>query len=179
MSYHGLMTEFDDLLAKLGALLEDVEGLDEPVRGPVFAFLHALEAVHRIGMQRFADLIGEDDTERAREADPVVAWLLEAYGVGVDERAEVESALEEVRPYIASHGGSLDVLEVAGGVVRVRLAGSCSGCSGSAVTLTEGVERALRDNYPGFVALQVEEDHAVEVHPPPGATLLPIQDRRA
>ncbi|HWC27274.1 MAG TPA: NifU family protein [Solirubrobacteraceae bacterium] len=169
------MGDFDELLQRLGLLLDGLEQLDEAAREPVFEFLDALEQLHRGALQRLGELIGEHDMERARDADPAVAWLLEAYGVGVDERAEVELALETVRPYIASHGGRLDVLDVADGVVSVRLAGSCSGCTASAVTLREGVEKALREGFPGFAALDVEEDKA-EPHPPPAPTLLQIED---
>ncbi len=172
------VSEFDELLQRLGLLLGRLEELDDATRGPVFEFLDALEEMHRSALQRLGEALGERDVQRARDADPAVAWLLGAYGIGVDERAEVEAALETVRPYIASHGGRLEVLDVAGGVVSVRLAGSCSGCTASAVTLREGVEKALRDGFPGFLALEVEQDTA-EPHPPPAPTLLQIDDWRA
>lgn len=165
----------DDLFDRLGELLPELEQLDDPARGQVFEFLDGLEALHRSAVNRLADGLGEAEVERLRTSDPAVDWLFGAYGVGVDERAEVESALEDVRPYIESHGGSLEVLDVTDGVVHVKLAGSCSGCTASAVTLREGVEKALRENIPGFAGLEVEEDDA-EAHPPPGPTLLQIED---
>lgn len=170
------MTDSQELFDRLQALFSQLEGLDESVRGPVFEFLDGLELLHRTALIRLADMLGEEALERMRRADPAVAWLFEAYGVGVDERTQAEAALEEIRPYIHSHGGSVDVLEVAEGVVRVRLAGSCSGCTASAITLREGVERSLREGFPGFSRLEVEDDEAAP-HPPPGATLLQIEDR--
>lgn len=143
----------------------------------MFEFLDGLETLHRSALHRLSDALGGAEVERLRDSDPAIAWLLGAYGVGIDERQEVEAALDEVRPYIESHDGSLKVLDVADGVVRVELAGSCSGCTASAVTLREGVEKALRENFPGFAGLEVEEDDA-ERHPPPGPTLLQIEDRR-
>ena len=172
------MSEFEELLHRLGTLLARLEELDGATRAPVFEFLDALEQMHRSALDRLGQALGEHDLQRLRDADPAVAWLLDAYGVGIDEAAEVDAALEAVRPYIGSHGGRLEVLDVAGGVVRVRLSGSCSGCTASAVTLRDGVERALRDGYPGFVALEVEEDEAAEPHPPPAGDLLQIEDRR-
>ncbi|HEV2819414.1 MAG TPA: NifU family protein [Solirubrobacteraceae bacterium] len=168
----------DDLFDRLGELLPELEQLDEPVRGQVFEFLDGLEALHRSAVHRLADGVGEAEVARLRKGDPAVDWLFGAYGVGVDEREEVEAALEEVRPYIESHGGSLEVLGVADGMVRVKLAGSCSGCTASAVTLREGVEKALRENVPGFAGLEVEEEDA-EAHPPPGPTLLQIENVEA
>ena len=81
--------------------------------------------------------------------------------VEVDEQIQVEEALDQVRPYIESHGGGLELLEVDNGVVHVRLSGSCSGCAASAMTLRRGVEETLRENYENFkevVAHEPEED---------------------
>lgn len=172
------MPDLDSLLERLRELLADLEALDEPVRMRVFEFLDGFETVHRTAVHRLAEILGDDGVERVRGSDPAVAWLLEAYGVGVDERAEAEAALTGIRPYIDSHGGTIELLDAADGVVRIRLAGSCSGCSASAVTLQRGVEEALREGMPGFRALEVEQEDA-PAHPPPGATLLEIENRLA
>lgn len=168
----------DEVFDRLGELLAEIERLDEPVRGPVVELLQGLETLHRSAVHRLADALGEPEVERLRASEPAIAWLLGAYGIGVDEWAEVEAALDDVRPYIHSHGGSLELLDVTDGVVHAKLAGSCSGCTASAVTLREGVERALREHFPGFAGLEVEEDEDAEAHPPPGPTLLQIEDRR-
>lgn len=170
------MNDFDGLVDRLGPLLARLEQLDEPARSDVSEFLDALEEMHREALHRLARALDEREVQRLRDGDRAVAWLLDAYGVGADERAEVETALEAVRPYIASHGGRLEVVDVARGVVTVRLAGSCSGCTASAVTLREGVERALRDGFAGFAGLEVEQD-AAEPHPPPAPALLQIEHR--
>jgi Fe-S cluster biogenesis protein NfuA len=176
--------DLEAILDRLHEGLAGLERLDEPARGEILGFLDDLEQLHRTGLQRLAELLGADDVPRLRDSDSVVAWLFDAYGVGVDERAEAEAALqEEVLPYIHSHGGTLEVLDVTDGVVRVRMAGSCSGCTGSTVTLRNGVEQALQQGMPGFAALEVEEDEEpaaphpppASPQPPPGATTLPIQ----
>ncbi len=177
------MAELEPILDRLQEGLAGLERLDEPARGEVLTFLDDLEQLHRTGLQRLAELLG-DDVPRWRDTDGAVAWLFDAYGVGVDERAEAEAALqEEVLPYIHSHGGSLEILDVIDGVVRVRMAGSCSGCTGSAATLRNGVEQALQEGMPGFASLEVEEDEEpaaphpppASSHPPPGATMIPIE----
>lgn len=165
----------EEVFERLGELLAELERLDEPVRGRVFEFLDGLETLHGSALHRLADALGEAEVQRLCASDPAIAWLFGAYGIGVDERGEVEAALDEVRPYIHSHGGSLELLDVVDGVVHAKLAGSCSGCTASAVTLREGVEKALRENFPGFAGLEVEEDESAEAHPPPGPTLLQIE----
>jgi Fe-S cluster biogenesis protein NfuA len=106
-----------------------------------------------------------------------VDWLFEAYGVGVDDADAASVALEQVRPYLHEHGGEVQVLGVAHGVVRVQLVGACSGCTSAADTLRHGVEEALRENLPGFVAMDVAPDDGAAAHPPPKQVLLQIIPR--
>lgn len=71
-------------------------------------------------------------------------------------REKIEKVIrEEVAPLLASHGGSVELLEVTeGGVVRVRLAGACAGCPGARMTLTHVVENALRSRVPEMKGLE-------------------------
>jgi len=163
------------LLDRLEELLGEVDDFDEPVRETVFELLDGVDALHRLAVTRLAALL--DDVQLLREADPAVAWLLEAYGVGVDDMDAASAALDAVRPYIHEHGGDVRVLGVADGVVRVQLTGACSGCSAAAVTLRNGVEEALRDGLPGFVSMDVAPDSGAPAHPPPTQVLLQITPR--
>jgi Fe-S cluster biogenesis protein NfuA len=165
-------TNLDELIARLEALLEKMDALEEPVRGEVFELLDGFDAVHRAALARLAAKLDAETIARLR-GDRALAWLLDAYSVGVDEKATAEEALESIRPYIHSHAGRVEVLDAKDGVVRLRLAGACSGCTASAITLREGIEQALREGFPGFLRIDVEEDDA-EPHPPPGPTLLQI-----
>lgn len=168
------MSSFDELLDELERLLAEVEQLDDPVRERVFALLDGVDAMHRNALLRLGALLAPEQIEQLRDRDAAVAWLFDAYAVGVDERSAADAALEGVRPYLHSHGGEVAVIDAQAGVVRVRLSGSCSGCTASAITLRHGVEEALRERFPGFAALEVEEDDALP-HPPPGPTLLEIE----
>lgn len=160
------MNDLDELLTHLEELLAAIDGLDDDVRRPVFELLDGIDALHRFALRTMAGGLDDATIEALRARHPGVEWLFDAYGVGVDERASAEGALEEVRPYIESHGGAVEVLDVAEGVVRLRLSGSCSGCTGSDVTVRESIEEALREKWPGFVAVEVDIDDA-PAHPPP------------
>lgn len=164
------------LLDRLELLLAEVEDLDEPVRDRVFELLDGVDAVHRLAITRLADGLGEQ-LRPLRRQDVAVDWLFEAYGVGVDDVEAASAALEPVRPYLHEHGGEVEVLGVEHGVVRVRLLGSCSGCTSAAETLRHGVEEALRENLPGFVAMDVAPDDGAAAHPPPTQVLLQITPR--
>jgi Fe-S cluster biogenesis protein NfuA len=151
---------FEELLERIGALVATVEQADPAVRDPVLEVLDYLEAWHREGISRLADALPDDALASARE-DPVVAHLLDTYldqpeEEPADPEAIVNEALEEIRPYVHSHGGEMELVGVSNGVVTLRLMGSCQGCPSSEVTLTQGIEQALRERWPGFRHIEVE-----------------------
>ncbi len=60
-------------------------------------------------------------------------------------REKIESALNEIRPYLQADGGDVEFVDVSSdGVVRVKLTGACGGCPMSDMTLKMGVERQLK-----------------------------------
>jgi Fe-S cluster biogenesis protein NfuA len=68
--------------------------------------------------------------------------------------AEIESALDQIRPALKADGGNVELVEVsADGVVKVKLTGACGHCPMSAQTLKFGVERTLKEKVPGVTAV--------------------------
>lgn len=172
------MADLSALLDRLEALLEELDGWEPPVRDAALELLDGVDALHRSALRRLGELLGPETVAQLRAEDPAVGWLFDAYGVGVDELALARQAVASVQPYVDAHGGQVEVRAVSDGVVRVRLSGACSGCTGSAVTLREGVERALREGFPGFARLEVDPDDG-PVHAPPGPTLVQVGRRPA
>jgi len=64
-------------------------------------------------------------------------------------RRRVEAALDDVRPYLRSEGGDVDVVSVASGTVTLQLTGACGSCSMSTVTLRGVIEKRLFEAVPG------------------------------
>lgn len=60
----------------------------------------------------------------------------------------VEKALDEMRPFLISDGGNVELVEIDGPVVKLRLQGACGSCPSSAMTLRMGIERKLRELIP-------------------------------
>jgi Fe-S cluster biogenesis protein NfuA len=92
--------------------------------------------------------------------DDLVASLLLVQGLhpeSLDSR--VERALASVRPFLAQHGGDVELLGVDDelGAVKLRLLGSCDGCPSSASTLQGAVEVAIIEGAPEIVHIVVEE----------------------
>lgn len=143
--------EFDEAVGELEELVRSLEG-EADERG--LRLLQLVDAVHRPGLAALAAGAADDPHARA---------LLAMYSlVPLDDRAQVDEALDEVRPYIHSHGGEVELLEVTDGSVHVRLSGSCRGCSGSAMTLRRGIEAVLRERYDGFRELVADEADAAQ-----------------
>jgi Fe-S cluster biogenesis protein NfuA len=62
--------------------------------------------------------------------------------------ANVETILDEMRPYLISDGGNVELVEIDGPIVKLRLQGACGSCPSSTMTLRMGIERRLRDAIP-------------------------------
>jgi Fe-S cluster biogenesis protein NfuA/nitrite reductase/ring-hydroxylating ferredoxin subunit len=115
------------------------------------------------GLSRLLDILGEFGVLDARlqdalAADALVSGLLLVHDLHPhDVRSRVTRALDSVRPYLGSHGGDVELVEVSdSGVVRLRMRGSCDGCPSSSVTLQLAVEGAIEAAAPEVSRIEVE-----------------------
>jgi len=60
----------------------------------------------------------------------------------------VETVLDELRPYLMADGGNVELVEIDGPIVNLRLQGACGSCPSSSMTLKMGIERKLRETIP-------------------------------
>ena len=69
---------------------------------------------------------------------------------GTDILRRIEQTLDSLRPYIASHRGSVEVVDYdeGQGVLLLRMGGTCHGCSAATVTLRQGIEVRLKELVP-------------------------------
>ncbi len=66
----------------------------------------------------------------------------------MDVNKSIESALEEIRPYIAQHLGDIAFDRFENGTVYVKMLGTCTHCPLSELTLKAGVEELLKERVP-------------------------------
>ncbi|KAG9157190.1 hypothetical protein Leryth_004869 [Lithospermum erythrorhizon] len=59
----------------------------------------------------------------------------------------VDLVLEDVRPYLISDGGNVDVVSVQDGVVSLQLQGACESCPSSTTTMKMGIEKVLKEKF--------------------------------
>ncbi|MHC4092990.1 MAG: NifU family protein [Planctomycetota bacterium] len=64
-------------------------------------------------------------------------------------KERVDTALQAIRPALQADGGDVELVDVDHqGVVQVRFQGACVGCMAASITLTQGIERSLRQRVP-------------------------------
>jgi Fe-S cluster biogenesis protein NfuA/nitrite reductase/ring-hydroxylating ferredoxin subunit len=165
-------------VARVETLLEEVEALADPAaRDRATELVQALLDLYGEGLERIVDQIAERDDGRLAEAlagDELVSHLLLLHGLHpVPLRTRVHSALDEVRPYLESHGGDVELLGVEEGVVRLRLEGSCSGCPSSAATLKLAIEDAIHKAAPDVERIEADGAGVPAV---PGLVQLQVSD---
>jgi Fe-S cluster biogenesis protein NfuA len=66
----------------------------------------------------------------------------------MDMKELVQGALDKIRPALQADGGDVELVEVEGNVVKVRLQGACRGCPMSQMTLKNGIEKFLMKEVP-------------------------------
>ena len=112
------------------------------------------------GLARVLDLVGDEDAARLVD-DDLIASLLVLHGLHPSDLAQrVAAAIDSVRPYMASHGGDVEVLGIdeERGVIDLRMLGSCDGCPSSSVTLQLAVKEALERAAPEIVHINVVDE---------------------
>lgn len=67
----------------------------------------------------------------------------------------VQEIIQEVRPFIQSDGGDIELVKIEDQVVYVRLNGACIGCPSSMMTLKGGVEARIREDIPEIEAVEM------------------------
>jgi Fe-S cluster biogenesis protein NfuA len=139
------------VLERIEGVLDAIESHPDPrLRDTTRELVRQLLEFHRDGLARMVEL------SPGVAADPRVEPLLLLHGLHPDALpVRVERALEKVRPYLGSHGGSVELVGIEEGRVRVRLQGSCNGCPSSAETLRGTIEEAILSAAPDAEGVEV------------------------
>lgn len=156
--------EQPDVLEEVDHLIAALQSHTDPqVREQLGALLQHIDTVHRTGLARLVAAIhtmaGDAFVYRLC-SDPAIRLLLMSYDlVAVDRRLQAEEALDGVRGHLHRHGIDLELRDVVGGVVYLRLHGvERSGLPAEAVR--HDLEEALKASFVGFQELELHERDA-------------------
>ncbi len=151
----------------LDTLLKDIQSLDglveqweEQQRNTVQALTQAHDDLNKEAFTRLIRALKADPAAlialKEAVSDEVVYAVLRYHDIvkaSLHER--VDLALESVRPYLQSHDGNVELVEIKlPDTVIIRLLGSCDGCPASSLTLSEGVEKAIKEHCPEISIIQ-------------------------
>jgi len=171
--------EFQRRLGRVEELIAALEAATDPaVREQTRELIQTLLDLHGRGLERILESIhraGETGTRVIDELgrDQLVSGVLLLHGLHpLDLETRVRKALENVRPRLGLHGGSVELVEVSeDGAVRIKLEGNCHGCPSSRVTLHSTIEEELYAVAPDITSLLV--DGTPDPDAPPSPTRVP------
>jgi Fe-S cluster biogenesis protein NfuA len=147
---------------RIEQLLAELRAINEPrARETAEELVRSLLELYGGGIARMMEIVYESplggELFGRFAADDLVASILLLHGLHPESAEErVVRALDGVRPYLASHGGDVRLLEIADDVVHLRLEGSCHGCPSSTVTMKLAIEKAIEEAAPEIVRIEVE-----------------------
>ena len=73
----------------------------------------------------------------------------------------VRQVIEQyVNPGVAQHGGHVTLVEVRDKIVYLQMGGGCQGCGMASVTLSQGIERILKEQVPEIVGIEDVTNHS-------------------
>ncbi len=153
--------EVRQLVSRAEGLLDQVEAIaDTQAQAVAIETIQVLFDLYGEGLARMVEASGRragDALLDEYRADELISHLLLMHGLHPETlEARILKALEEVRPYMESHGGNVELLGVEDGVVHLRLVGSCHGCGASSTTMKLAVEKAIHRYAPDVLAVEAE-----------------------
>ena len=107
----------------------------------------------------YVETVQESGFQITPDADAVKA-AMEGTGPAGALADRVRHVLDtEINPAVASHGGSINLVDVQGTEIFIEMAGGCQGCAMSRMTLRQGVERMVSQAVPDVTAIHDVTDH--------------------
>lgn len=145
-------------------LIREIETITDPeLREKVVTLVQSMMAFHAAGIERLMQIIGDDGESSLSMLanlanDNLVGSLLLLYGVHpFSMRVRVEQALDRLRSSSILNGGTVELLGISDGIVRLQVQNQ-KNCQSSKQALRTAVEEALYEAAPDIAEIQFAED---------------------
>ncbi|MFN6566115.1 NifU family protein [Dendronalium sp. ChiSLP03b] len=159
------MTNLKEFIQEINRFEAIISEWDESQRSVAVGLKRAIEALHKEALIRLIKSLKQESMSplRLAVADEVVyAVLLYHELVKPTILERIQTALEEVRPGLKSHSGDIELVAFKPpDAVEVKLIGSCSSCPASTLTLSQGVEQAIKNHCPEITKVIAVNDTSV------------------
>ncbi len=174
-------SEFQAHTERINRLVQRVTGtLEGEARDTALELLQSVMDLHGAVLGRAVEVLQESG-EPGRSAlaklglDPLVCGLLVLYGVHpVDLQTRIAQTLEKVKPQLRKRGGTVELLGISEGVVRVKLQASGHGCGNSPDVLRQTIEQTICEAAPEITEIEVEGASSAASGFVPLSTLEPV-----
>jgi len=108
-------------------------------------------------MNQFDDF-KKEESHPSGEALLSVSTSLECQKDLAEAKLQIQQVLTELLPYIASHGGHVELVDLRDSIVFIKFSGACVACPLSFYTVTYGIERHIKVKLPWISRVEVVED---------------------
>ncbi|MEH1893951.1 MAG: NifU family protein [Nostoc sp.] len=149
------MTNFEELVQEINRFEAIISEWDESQRCVAVGLKRAIEALHKAALTNLIKSLKQESMPALRHAvaDELVYAVLLYHELVKPPKPplaqRIQTALEEVRPGLKSHNGDVELVAIKSpDTVEVRLIGTCSTCPTSTLTLSQGVEQAIKNHCP-------------------------------
>ncbi|MBN3927870.1 NifU family protein [Nostoc sp. NMS4] len=149
------MTNLEELVQEINRFEAIISEWDESQRCVAVGLKRAIEALHKAALTNLIKSLKQESMSALRHAvtDEVVYAVLLYHELVKPPKPplsqRIQTALEEVRPSLKSHNGDIELVAIKPpDTVEVRLIGTCSSCPASTLTLSQGVEQAIKNYCP-------------------------------
>ncbi|ADO44850.1 Rieske (2Fe-2S) iron-sulfur domain protein [Hydrogenobacter thermophilus TK-6] len=164
------MTEelsFEKLAERIDELLAKVKNFEDEKRETVGELIKSIEEFTRMALVKLVKLMKEDSAGKdillKAVREPEIYSLFLKHGIiREDDRTKAIKALELIRPYIRSHGGDVEFVDLKEKTLYVRLRGTCTGCSQVSFTLQQTILEAVQAYIPHIEKVELAKDTPVE-----------------
>lgn len=149
------MTNLEELVQEINRFEAIISEWDESQRCVAVGLKRAIEALHKAALTNLIKSLKQESMSALRHAvaDELVYAVLLYHELVKPPKPplaqRIQTALEEVRPGLKSHNGDVELVAIKPpDTVEVRLIGTCSSCPASTLTLSQGVEQAIKNHCP-------------------------------
>ncbi len=155
--------DFREEMQRIGELVQEIESIADPaVRASTKSLVQSIMDLHGAALEKTLDIVadagepGMNIIDRLGR-DSLVSSVLVLYGLHPEDiQTRVVNAVEKMRPQLRKQGCEVEILEINGGAIRLRVETGSHTCGSTAKTVQASLEGAIYDAAPDLTSLVIE-----------------------
>ncbi len=155
--------DFREEMQRIGELVQEIESIADPaVRASTKSLVQSIMDLHGAALEKTLDIVAEAGEPGMNiidrlGRDSLVSSVLVLYGLHPEDiQTRVVNAVEKMRPQLRKQGCEVEILEINGGAIRLRVETGSHTCGSTAKTVQASLEGAIYDAAPDLTSLVIE-----------------------